>query len=162
MFKKRNLKGSNFAQDMGALGTSHARPVADKEDDSEPVLQKKVKTSFGAKYSTKEQTEEYEKMATEYTDELKFKARADLITKDSGNAFAHREIDTDEAHDARAIKLKQIQRSKILKQEKLIRKYMRERQVMLSMLKNLRRIFLIQNIQEHLGLLELLQILELQ
>jgi len=54
MFKKRNLKGSNFAQDMGALGTSHPKQkIENDNEDPEPVIQKKVKTAYGAKYSVR-------------------------------------------------------------------------------------------------------------
>ena len=51
MFKQRKLKGSNFAQDMGALGTSDSHGRSDSKDDDEPLVQKKLKTTTGAKFS---------------------------------------------------------------------------------------------------------------
>jgi len=51
MFKKRNLKGQNFAQEMGAVGTAHR--LSSTDDTDEPVVQKKFKTATGSKFSVR-------------------------------------------------------------------------------------------------------------
>ncbi len=51
MFKKRNLKGQNFAQEMGAVATAHR--LSSTDDTEEPVVQKKLKTVTGSKFSVK-------------------------------------------------------------------------------------------------------------
>ena len=59
----------------------------------------------------------------ELTDDLKYKARPELIGKTDDAAFNYNEIDTDYTYDAKAIALKNIKISQDIKTGKLDRKF---------------------------------------